>query len=69
MPAETTAIPAMLLSEPDAARSLNITARTLFSIRARGEISFVRIGSRILYEPQALADFISRQRTPAKGAQ
>jgi excisionase family DNA binding protein len=38
-----------ILSESEAAKYLKISRMTLFRIRERKEISFYRIGSRILY--------------------
>ena len=52
----------MLVGEADAAAMLGISARTLRSIRKRGDIDFVLIGSRILYSIADLSRFVEGNR-------
>jgi hypothetical protein len=53
---------ALLMSSRDAARSLAISERTLWSItHPRGSLTPVRIGSRCLYSPDALREWIATQ--------
>ena len=51
-----------LLSEPEAARLLGISARTLWSLRKSGAISVIRIHSRVLYSHEDLERFIAANR-------
>jgi excisionase family DNA binding protein len=54
------------LSEPElvdtreAARRLGISARTLWSLTATGELSAVRIGRAVRYRPETLRQFAAR---------
>lgn len=71
MPAETRApvvAAPLLLTGPEAADRLRISERTLFTLRERGEVAAVRIGSRVLYDPRDLATFIDKQKTTATAA-
>jgi excisionase family DNA binding protein len=55
----------LLVDEPTAAKLLGVSARTLFSMRQRGEIPFVRVSFRVLYSPAALVAWIeARQSIP-----
>ena len=47
------------LSESAAARLLGVAKITLQRARKRGEISHFRIGSRVLYSPKQIADYLS----------
>lgn len=48
-----------LLSKPEAARTLSISEKKLWSLtEPRGPIRAVRLGGRILYSPEALRAFI-----------
>jgi excisionase family DNA binding protein len=49
-----------LLSEKQAAAHLGIARITLLRAREAGRIRFFRIGTRVLYSNQQLADFLSR---------
>lgn len=51
------------------AEQLNVCSATLARARKRGEIAFVRIGDRVLYSPEHIAQWIrSRTVTPKKAA-
>lgn len=58
------------LSESTAARELGISRITLFRARHAGRISYYRIGSRVVYSRQHLADFLQacEERRTGKGA-
>lgn len=49
-----------LLSEREAARRLSVCAATLRRARQRGDLSFLRVGDRVLYSPSQLADFLEK---------
>ena len=49
-----------LFSEKQAAAQLGIARITLLRAREAGRIRFFRIGTRVLYSDQQLADFLSR---------
>ena len=51
----------LLLNERDAAKMLSISPRTLWSLRAAGKISCVRIGAAVRYSVSDLQDFIRSQ--------
>ena len=51
---ETNRNHALLISVPEAAKTLGISTRTLFDLTKRGEVPCVRIGRRVLYLPMAL---------------
>jgi hypothetical protein len=56
----------LLLSATDAAEALTISPRTLWSLTApRGPIPCVRLGSRVLYSPEALRRWIDEQQEAA----
>lgn len=48
------AVDRVLLREPEAARSMGVSIRTLFEMRRRGEIAFVSVGRSVRYRPSAL---------------
>jgi excisionase family DNA binding protein len=52
---------ALLLSEAEAARTLGISPRTLFTMRKDGRIPFVRLGHRVLYNPRSLRAWLEAQ--------
>lgn len=53
-----------LLSAKEAAKHLGVSQRTLWAISApRGPLPVVRIGSRCLYDPVDLANYIDAQKT------
>lgn len=62
---KTTKTEPLLLDEREAARRLGVSPRSLWQLRKDGRIEWVPVGGRVLYEPAALAAFITRQRRPA----
>lgn len=63
-----TATPKLLLSSREAARSLGICAKTLWSItQPRGDVPTVRIGTRCLYDPRDLLAWIDARKSAAPG--
>ena len=52
--------PRLLLSEPEAAKALGISPRTLWSLRERGEVPHVRIGRAVRYPVAGLEAYIAR---------
>ena len=56
---------ALLLTEIQAAKRLNLSTKTLSKIRKRGEIPFVREGRAIRYYVQSIIDWINRTQTVA----
>lgn len=52
-----------LLKPKDAAKSLAISERSLWSLTASGEVQAVRIGRAVRYSPEALAEFVAKQST------
>lgn len=57
----------LLLDAHDTARALSISERTLWGLTNRGEVPFVRIGRRVLYDPQALRAWIGGQMSDNSG--
>lgn len=51
-----------LIPEPEAAQRLHTCTKTLRKAREAGKLHFVKIGRRICYTEQDLADFIDSQR-------
>ena len=54
-----------LLTVPEAARWLRVCVRTLSTLRKRGDIAAVPIGSRVFYDPRDLAAYIEKQKAAA----
>src|SRR5688572_26695843 len=54
-----------LLDGKDAARLLHVRPSLVRAERLRGRLAYVRIGARIFYTPQLLADYLERQTVPA----
>lgn len=50
----------ILLSEPKAARLLDMSPRKLWGLRKRGAVPFVRIGGAVKYSPEALHEWVRR---------
>jgi hypothetical protein len=66
MSVDTPAVPKLLLSARDAAKSLSICEKSLWSMTApRGPIPCVRVGVRVLYDPRDLTAWIDQ----AKGGE
>ncbi len=59
----TTVMEPLLLSATDAAKCLSICERTLWKYTKSGEIPCVRLGGRVLYDPNALRDWINQEKT------
>jgi len=49
-----------LLSEKQAAKRLGVARITLLRARADGRIRFYRIGTRVLYNEEQLAEFLAK---------
>lgn len=56
-----------LLSEPEAPSALGISKITLQRKRKAEEISFYRVGGRVLYSPSHLEEYISKCEQKARG--
>lgn len=55
------------LDETTCAARLGISRMTLLRARQRGEVSFFRVGSRVLYAPRHIQEFLqSRERVAKK---
>ncbi len=52
----------LLLTEREAVEMLGLSARTLFSLRQRGELAYVKIGSAIRYDPVDINALIEKHR-------
>ena len=48
------------LSEPDAARLIGVSRKTLLRARQRGELSYVRLGDRVVYRAKDIEAFLER---------
>ena len=55
--------PPVLLAPRDAARTLAISERTLWTLTHRGDISAVRIGRAVRYDLADLRQFVARAKT------
>jgi excisionase family DNA binding protein len=53
----------LLVSEPEAARLLGVSARTVWQLRADGKLPGVKIGSAVRYDPEDLRRFIASAKT------
>ncbi len=53
----------MLLTAKDAAATLSISTRTLWTWTARGDLKAVRIGRAVRYDPQDLRQLIEKLKT------
>lgn len=53
----------LLLTARQAARTLNISGRTLWSLTNRGDVPCIRIGRSVRYSTDDLREFIDRQRS------
>jgi excisionase family DNA binding protein len=58
-----------LLSEKQAAKRLGVARITLLRARGAGRIRFFRIGTRVLYSDEQLADFLARCERPSESNQ
>lgn len=55
------AVSPLLLSVTEAARLLNVSPRTVWSLTESGSLPHVRIGRRVLYPPDALRHWTEAQ--------
>lgn len=62
MHSSTSATPVLLLAPAEAAIALSISQRTLFSLRAAGEIPSLKIGQLTRYAADDIAKWIGAQR-------
>jgi len=51
-----------LLSTRETARRLNVSLRTVLRLLDAGQLARVRIGRRVLVDPQSIRDYVERQR-------
>jgi len=57
--------PKLLLNAREAARTLGVCPKTLWNLSwPRGTIPIVRIGARVLYDPEDLRAWIEKQKAP-----
>jgi len=67
MTENTTAAPArLLLTCREASEALGISVRTLWALTKCGEISCIRIGRAVRYDPRDLLAFIERKKGAAQ---
>ena len=57
--------PEILIDERTAAARLSLCTRTLFDLRQRGELPFVKVGAKILYSPDDLSAFAEARKQRA----
>jgi excisionase family DNA binding protein len=58
-----------LLTVPQAAKTLNICPRTLWTLTREGAIACIRIGRRVFYEQVDIREFIGRCRQSGNNQQ
>lgn len=59
------AIPLLLLGAREAASALGICERTLWTLTKSGQVPHIRVGRRVLYDPDDLRAWVkSRRQTP-----
>lgn len=57
----------LLLNEREAARRLNVSPRTLFSMRMAGKIPFIRMGTNLVrYSESSLIEWITQNKVVLK---
>lgn len=64
--APTSEPPCLLLDAKRAAKALSVSPRTLWTLTKGGQIPAVRLGRRVLYDPEDLQAFIARHKHPAR---
>src|SRR5690606_36976394 len=57
----------LLLSQRAAAERLGVNAKTLYNLTKQGKVMATRIGSRVLYSPSSLEEFVARNTSSASG--
>ena len=66
--APATSTPPLLVDEAQARRLLGgLCAKTMYNLRRSGELPFVKIGSRIMYDVADLKAFIERRKEVGRG--
>ncbi len=58
----------LLLTSPEAAKALAISARTLWTLTKRGEIPSVKIGRAVRYDPADLRAWIDARKAGSAAA-
>lgn len=54
--------PRLLIPEPEAAHRIGgLCLKSMFNLRKRGELPFVKVGSRVMYRPGDLEAWVARQ--------
>ena len=48
----------LAMSEREAAAAIGVSGRTLYTLRAAGELPFFRVGGRVMYSVPALQEWI-----------
>lgn len=54
----------LLIGELEAARLLNLHPKTLYTLRKRGQIPFIKLAAAVRYSPEALRAWITERSTP-----
>jgi excisionase family DNA binding protein len=57
----------LLVNEREAARMLGLGSRTVWELRARGRLPFIKVGSAIRYDVADLRAFINASKAVSKG--
>ena len=55
-----------VFTEKQASEMLHVSIKTLYNLRESGKLSYVRIGSRVLYRRRDIEEFLESQARPAK---
>jgi len=55
----------ILIDERTAARRLSLSTRSLCTLRQKGELPFVKVGLKTLYDPADLRAWVDRTKVPA----
>lgn len=59
--------PRLLVSAREASQMLSVSERTLWSLRARGDVHAIKVLGSIRYAVDDLQAFVDRQKTAANG--
>ncbi len=57
-----------LLRVPEAAELLNVSRSMVYSLVDRGELGCVRLGTRLLFQPDQIEAFVASRCVPAREA-
>lgn len=52
----------LLLTEREAAEALKLCPKTLYHLRRKGELTYVKVGASIRYDRQSLVDWIEHRK-------